>query len=341
MNNISVLGLDLAKNSFQAAILNGHGKQVRQRTLRRQQVLEYLMNADVDVIAMEACSGAHHLARTLQAAGRAVQLLPSQHVKGYLRGQKNDRNDALAIAEACQHGRIRPVQVKTQDHQDDQAFHRIRNRLKQDQTGLINQMRGLLSEYGLVIAQGVASFRKEIPWVLEDAENGLSPRFRELLHRRYQHWLALQEELDWFDQCLNEQVKQNPVCQKLMELPGVGPVVSSQLACWMGNGHQFSRGRDASAALGVVPRQYSTGGRESLYGITKRGDPNLRAAMVHGCRAVVAAAVKKGKDDQLSQWIQSLVARRGFNKAVVALVNKLVRVAWVIVARGESYRPAG
>lgn len=336
----NVLGLDLAKDVFHLVILTGDGKELRRLTLRRTKLLAYLLKADVECIAMEACSGAHHWARVLERHGCTVKLLPPQHVKGYLRGQKNDFNDARAIGEACLHGSVRPVKVKTLAEQEIQSFHRIREQLLTERTRMVNQLRGLLSEYGIVVRQGIAPLRTRLPDILEDAENDLGSMLRAILRRQTDRLTSLCEEIDWYDAQLKRQVNQSDVCERLMEAPAIGPVVSSKLFVWLGDGSQFKRGRDASAALGVVPKQHSSGGKVVLKGITKRGDKSLRAALIHGARAVVTQARKSHKHDKLSRWLRDLEQRRGFNKAVVALANKLVRIAWVIVARGERYRPA-
>lgn len=337
MNKHTVISIDLAKNVFHIMILNRAGKQLQRKKLKRSQLLDFIGRQEPARIALEACGSAHYWARQFRALGHEVVLLPPQHVKGYLRGQKNDYNDALAIAEACLHDRIRPVPVKSVEQQDEQGFHRIRRQLTGERTRLCNQLRGLLSEYGIVIAQGAHSVRGKLPGILEDAENGLTPRIRELLNRQYQRLLELNQELSWYDRQLVEQSKTDEVCQRLVTVPGIGPVVSSALKSWMGDGRQFSRGRDASAALGVVPRQHSSGDKPCLLGISKRGDGYLRSLMIHGARSVVFCA--KNKTDPLSCWINRLVATRGVNKAVVALANKLVRIAWVIITRGEPYQP--
>lgn len=285
---------------------------------------------------MEACGTAHYWGRKIRQIGHSVVLLPAQHVKGYLRGQKNDYNDAKAIAEACQHGAIRPVTVKSIEQQDEQTFLLMRQHISGDRTRLINHVRGLLAEYGVVLSKGSHVLRKELPFILEDVENGLTGEFRELLFRQYTQLKRLDEELQWYNERLAVKAKQEDACQRLMQVPGIGPVVSVALKAWMGEGQQFKRGRDASAALGLVPKQFSTGGREVLLGITKRGDRKLRALVVHGARAVVSRA--NNKTDRLSQWIIRLVETRGFNKAVVALANKIIRVSWVIICRGESYK---
>lgn len=336
MSDLRTVGLDLAKNTFFAVALSGTGKRQWRKKLSRTQVLRTFAQQQMCRIAMEACAGAHYWARKLQELGHEVVLLPAHHVKGYLRGQKNDYNDAEAIAEACLHGRVRPVRPKTLEQQEMQSMHRMRKLLVAERTALVNHVRGLLAEYGVVIAQGRARFGREMPFVLEDAENDLTPRMRELLARQLDRYRALDEELSWYDQQIKEQVRQDEVCRQLMTVPAFGPVVSSVFRGWIGDGRQFRCGREASAALGIVPRQYSTGGKPTLLGITKKGDKELRSLVIHGARAVVKHAHKK--DDPLSRWIQRLMQRRGTNKAVVALANKLVRIAWAIVTRGEVYR---
>lgn len=339
MTKRTTIGIDLAKNVFALVAMNANGRELWRKTLRRQRLLPFLAKQEGATLAMEACGSSHYWGREFQALGFEVKLLPAQHVKGYQRGQKNDYNDAKAIAEASLHGSIRSVPVKSLEQQDDQVFLGVRRSLEKERTRLGNQMRGLLAEYGQIISPGVASLRKAIPEILEDAENGVTTRFRAVLNRQYRRFMELSEELAWYDQELKRQAKDDDVCRRLDELPGVGEVVAAALKGWLGDGQQFQRGRDASAALGLVPRQHSSGGKECLYGITKRGDRYLRSLVVHGARSVVARASQKA--DPLSRWIQRLKAERGFNKAAVALANKLVRIAWVIVARGERYTPSG
>lgn len=337
MTETTTIGLDLAKSVFFLVKMDAKGQQLARKRLRRHQLSAYMQRLTPCCIAMEACGGAHHWARTFQTMGHEVRLLPAQHVKGYQRGQKNDYNDATAIAEACLHGAMRAVAIKSQAQQDQQSLHRLRRGVEQDRTRLINRLRGLLGEYGVVIGGGVAALRRALPELLEAEEARLSPWLRQLLGREYRRLQALDEELKGYDAELRQQAAEDPVCQSLQALPGFGPVVSSAVAAWLGDGQQFRRGRDASAALGVVPAQHTTGGKIQLLGITKRGDRYLRSLVIHGARAVVTHAGKK--HDPLSRWLQRLIAERGFNKAVVALANKLVRIAWVIVARGERYRP--
>ena len=338
MKKDTTIGIDLAKNVFALVALNQAGKESWRKTVRRKQLLALLAKQEQCMVAMEACGSSHYWAREIRKLGHDVQLLPPQHVKGYLRGQKNDYNDASAIAEACQHGKIRPVPIKSPEQQSKQSFHVIRRSIANERVRLSNQLRGILAEYGISLPKGVATLRRELPFILEDAENDLPIELRTLLARQYERFRDIEEELAWYEQQIKLQVKQDEVCQRLNEVPGIGPVIASSLKSWMGDGRQFSRGRDASAALGLVPRQHSSGGKNVLLGITKRGDSHMRALVVHGARSILSRV--EGKTDPLSKWAQKLKTNRGFNKAAVALANKLVRIAWVIIARGETYRQA-
>ncbi len=336
MNKCRTIGIDLAKNTFYLIVLDANNKEIERKKLNRKQLLLHLAQRTPCTVAMEACASSHYWGRKIEQLGYTVELLPAQHVKGYLRGQKNDYNDARAIAEASLHGAIRHVEIKSLAQQDEQTFLQMRQHISNERKRLISHTRGLLAEYGIVLPQGSRVLKRELPWILEDSENELTDNFRQLLFRHVALLEGLDIELKWYDEQLEIKAKQNEVCQRLVKVPGIGPVVSISVKAWMGDGKQFKRGRDASAALGLVPKQFSTGGREVLLGITKRGDKKLRAIVVHGARAVVSRAKKK--TDRLSQWINRLVEKRGFNKAVVALANKLIRIAWVIISRGESYK---
>lgn len=337
MSDLMTVGVDLAKTVFYVVAVDRGGRQVWRRKLTRKQLLTYFARLERCRIALEACGGAHYWARMLKAQGHEVVILPPQHIKAYARGQKNDYNDALAIAEACQHGRLRPVVIKGVADHDRQCVLQLRRQRVAEQTRLVNQVRGLLLEYGVVINRGKAAFAREVPRVLEDAENELTPGMRELVHRQWLRYQALVEELRWYDRQLHVQVQADPVCQRLMTVPGIGPVVSSVLRGHLGDGTSFRRGRDISASLGLVPRQCTTGGRVQLGGISKRGDSYLRSLLIHGARSVLQQASRK--QDALSRWAVSVQQRRGYNKAVVALANKLARIAWAVVVRGEAYRP--
>lgn len=338
MDKITTVGVDLAKNVFHAVCCDPHGKIVKKKMLRRSQVLEYFANFKACLVGMEACASAHYWAREIGALGHQVKLIPPQYVKPYVRGNKNDYNDALAIAEAVTRPEMRFVSVKTPAQQDIQALHRLRERRIADRTALCNQLRGLLAEYGLIMPTGVNVVRRKLPELLEDGENGLSDLFRRLLRQSYQHLQELDENIDFYTKEMQRHSQQDEACQRLQTIPGFGPIISSVFHSVVGNGEAFRRGRDVSASLGLVPRQHSSGGKELLLGISKRGDRYLRSLLVHGARAVVIQAANK--DDRLSRWINKLKAERGFNKAVVALANKLARIGWAVLAHKTEYQIA-
>lgn len=337
MKEVTVIAIDIAKTVFHLVFFNARGQVLSQRKLRRNQLIEFIANHTAVPIVMEACGSSHHWGRSFMALGHRVALLPPQHVKAYLRGQKNDFNDARAIGEAFYHGHIRSVPVKSIEQQDEQSFHRLRKQWMQLRGDIIRQMRGLLAENGIALPTGVAAFKRAIPLVLEDAENTLSLRMRALLHRQYERFLEVNEECAWYDRELKRHVKKDEVCQRLIELPGFGGVVASAFKNWLGDGQHFKCGRDASAALGIIPKQHSSGDKTCLMGITKRGNKELRSLVIHGARSVMIHAHKKR--DPLSQWITALVERRGKNRATVALANKLIRMAWRLVAKNERYQP--
>lgn len=325
------LGLDLAKEVFHFESSAG-----QRQKLKRSQLLRHFATRDKTHIVMEACGSAHYWSRELQRLGHTTTLLPPQHVKAYARGQKNDYNDARAILEAYQHGKVRSVATKSLAQQNQQALIRARKLLIGEQTRLANQTRGLLLEYGIALPKGIASVRNRLPELIASADHSMTPLLRELLDRQNQRLQQLREEQRWYDTQVKCQAKQDDDCGRLCEVPGFGPIVSFAFKSWLGTGHQFRRGRDASAALGLVPRQHTSGDKVRLAGITKSGDAYLRSLVVHGARAVATQSPRKS--DPLSCWVQRLIETRGFNKAVVALANKLVRIAWVVVARQEAYR---
>lgn len=334
------VGIDLAKNSFYMLALDEKGTQLWRKKVKRAGLLKFIANLPLSHIVMEACSGAHYWARCFKELNHHVSLLPAQHIKAYLRGQKNDYNDAEAIAEAIAeaalHNRVRAIPIKTLEQHDIQSTHVIRKKLVADKVRLINQLRGLLSEYGVVLPQGKAAFVREIPALLEDGDNQLTSWLRMLIQRQYSRLLSILEDIAWHEKQIQLAVEQSDTCQRLLTIPGFGPITSSQFSNWIGSGKQFQRGRDVSAALGVVPRQHSTGGKTKLLGITKRGDCALRSNIIQGARAVIIHAHKK--HDPLSLWVMEVVNRRGSNKAVVALANKMIRIAWAIVTREQVYQ---
>ena len=336
MSKITTIGLDLAKNVFHVVGCDAHGKRVRRKQLRRGQMLRYFANLLPSLVGMASCASASYWARELQALGHAVKLIPPQYVKPYVRGNKNDYNDALAIAEAVVQPQMRFAAIKTVAQQDIQALHRLRERRIAERTALCNQVRGLLGEYGIVLPRGVVSLRRRLPELLEDAGNGLSELFRRLLAQCDQQFGELDAHIDGYTRELKRQSRQSAACQRLETIPGYGPIVASVFYSVVGDGSAYRRGRDVSAAVGLVPRQHSSGGKENLLGISKRGDRYLRSLLIHGARSVVRQAA--GKDDRLSRWINRVKAARGYNKAVVALANKLARIGWAVLAHNTTYQ---
>jgi transposase len=333
---ITRVALDLAKNSIQLWAADKHNHCVLRKTLKRTQVLPWFRQQEPCEVGMEACASAHYWAHELQALGYRVSLLPPQYVKPFVIGQKNDANDAAAIGAAMQHPGIPRVAVKSVAQQDTAALHRMRQLKMKQRTALINQMRGLLMEYGIVIARGVSALRGAIPQLLEDAQNGLSAEFRPWLWELYEDLKQLQTRIDTLTHTIVQRVQHNEAAKRLLSLPGVGALTASALNAHVGDARQFENARQLAAYLGLVPRQHSTGGTPRLFGIHKCGDAYLRSLLIHGARSVLRTA--PGKDDDRSRWLMNIAARRHRNVAVVAQANKTARMAWAVLSRGEDYR---
>lgn len=335
---ISVVGLDIAKSVFHLYAVNRAGKLVKKKMLKRQQLSAFFARLEPCIIAMEACGGANYWARVFQQQGHEVKLIAPQYVKPYVKGNKNDYNDAEGIAEAASRPSMRFVPIKSVEQQDVQIVHRLRERLVKSRTALVNQIRGLLAEYGIVINKGVAAVRRDLPLILEDAENGLTAMSRESFSELLEELRNIDERYAQCERKILVINQSHEVCQRLNDILGVGPVTATAVYAAAGDGKDFVNGRHFSAWLGLVPRQHSSGGKDTLLGISKRGNAYLRTLFIHGARAVLSYVDKKS--DRFSQWAKSLVERRGHNKACVAVANKLARIAWAIMAKGEQYRPA-
>jgi transposase len=333
------IGIDLAKNVFQLHGVDDRGKVVFRKRLTRDKWLRVLCESVEPgcEVGMEACGGAHHWARQLQARGFVVKVIAPQFVTPYVKSNKNDANDAEAICEAMSRPNMRFVQPKTVSQQDLQAVHRIRQELMTHRTAKANQIRGLVTEYGIVAPLGLASLRSAIPCWLEEAENGLTVLFRSLLHGLWEDLRRFDQRIATMDAEVDRIAKSDPAAQRLQQLRGVGPLIATALIASVGNGEQFSQGRQMAAALGLTPKQHSSGGKERLLGISKRGDPYLRSILIHGARSAAAAA--KNKDDRLSRWVTELAQRRHLNVAAVALANKTVRMAWAMMRNEADYDP--
>lgn len=335
---ITFVGIDLAKRSFHLHAADERGERVLSKALTRKRLPGFIAQLPPCTIAMEACGSAHHWARTFRAYGHEVRLIAPQFVKPFVKSNKNDAADAEAICEAVQRPTMRFVAVKNIEQQDIQAIHRLRSLAVGQRTALINQTRGLLLEFGLEVAQGRAALQRRLPEILEDAENGLSERFRAELGRLYEELQHVNERVTHYDVQIDQIAKDNAQVQALIQLPGVGAKGATALLAAVGEDPSlFKNGRGLAAWLGLVPRQHSTGGKDRLLGISKRGDVYLRQLLIHGARAVLRCADRK--DDPLSRWATALKARRHANVATVALANKLARMAYAILTTGQMYDP--
>ena len=336
---LSRVGIDLAKNVYQLHGVDRHGKTMLKRRLKRHQWLKVLLDkTEPDcVIGMEACAGAHHWGRELQALGYTVKLIPPQFVKPYVKSNKSDAKDAEAICEAMSRPNMRFVMVKRVEQQDIQATHRIRAELITQRTAKANQIRGLVAEYGLVAPKHLSSLRAAIPCWLEDAQNGLTGDFRALLQGVWRDLLLLDDRVGEMDKLIKRLADSNEDCVRLQQLRGIGPMIATALIASVGDARQYHKGRQMAAAIGITPKQHSSGDKHRLLGISKRGDVYLRTLMIHGARAVVARATHK--DDRLSRWVTNIANKKHPNVAAVALANKTARMAWAMLRNKTDYDP--
>jgi len=332
------MGMDVGKTTFHLFGVDEAGVEAVKKKLRRKQVLAYFANLPACLVAMEACGGSHYWAREIGKLGHEVKLISPQFVKPYVKGNKNDYNDAEGICEAAGRASMRFVTVKPVEQQDIQGLHRIRQSVVKQRTALANQIRGLLGEYGIVVGYGISQVRRRIPEVLEDGENALTDRFRGWLSELLEALRALDERIKKYDEEIQREYAANEVCRRLGAIEGIGPQIATAVIATYGDGKQFRNGRQFAASIGLVPRQHTTGDRPVLLGISKRGDKYLRTLLIHGARSAIRWMEEKA--DPRSRWLQSLVARRGKNKAAVALANKNARIIWALLTRGECYRAA-
>ena len=334
------VGVDIAKSVFHCHGVDRFEKTQWQGKYRRERWLNALSKRvpKGSEIGMEACASSHYWGCELQKMGYKVKLVAAQFVKPYVKSNKNDAVDAEAICEAMSRPNMRFVAVNSVQQQGVQASHRIRDELVCHRTAKANQIRGLVGEYGLIAPVGIGQLRKALPMWIEDAQNGLTDLFRVLLNGLAEDLRILDHRIQVLSKRITQHVKQDPVANRLMKLRGAGPLIASALVAAIGDGKQFSKGRDFAASLGLTPRQHSTGGKDRLLGISKRGDSYLRKLMIHGARAVMRHA--KNRDDNLSQWINELATRKHVNVATVALANKTARVAWALVNKDMNYDPA-
>ncbi len=337
MNKISIVGIDLAKSTFQLHGIDSQGHTRLTKKLRRSQLLKHLSKLPECKIAMEACCGSHYWAREILALGHQVQLIPPQQVKPFVQGHKNDARDAQGIAEAASRPKTSSVTVKSEAQLDIQALHCVRERLIRERTAIGNEIRGILAERGIVMAAGIKALRNRITELMAQPDS-LSPITQQLAMDLLQQWQDRDEAVRRYDVQLKVLAKQDPVCQQLQSVPGIGIINATLLRCHGGNGSQYKNGRQFSASLGLVPRQHSSGDKPRLMGISKKGNRTVRKQLVHGARSAYKKFMKQAPKSRLAAWVQQLASRMHPNKVVVALANKLARIAWVILTRQETYR---
>jgi len=334
---ITTVGLDLAKSVFQVHAVDGRGKAVLRKQLKRSEMASFFAHLPSSLIGMEACSSAHHWARKLTALGHEVRLMAPQFVKPYVKTNKNDRNDAEAICEAVARPNMRFVPVKTSEQQTVLALHRARAAYVKARTAQANQMRGLLSEFGIILPQGIGQLYRQVPDILADGDNALPGPMRALLHRLLEQLKALDQQVAELKGEIVTWHLHNEDSRRLEHIGGFGPLTASALVASLGNARSFKNGRQVAAWLGLVPRQDSSGGKTRLLGISKHGDVYLRTLLIHGARAVLRHLAHRthGTDD----WLRRLLARRNQNVAAVALANKNARIAWALLAHHRDFTP--
>jgi len=326
-----VFGVDIGKNIFHIVGIDEAGRPIQRVRVRRDTLLQFFARAKPAIVGMEACPGSQWLARKLNVFGHTVRIIPAQFVKPYLKSNKNDTLDAEAIAEASTRPTMRFVDVKSIEQIDVQALHRARDMMVTQRTRMISQMRAFCLEYGATIRQGAGVFKLDLPRVISDTSNDLSPAIRRLLAELFDDMMRLEHRIGEITREIEALVAQSDVARRLMTIPGIGPLSASALLAAAGRGHQFKKARDLAAWLGLVPGQYSTGGKSTLMGISKRGNGYVRRLLIHGARSCVLH-LDRAKS-RLGVWVDQMQRRMHINKVVVALANKIARIAWVILNR--------
>jgi len=344
MNKVCRIGLDIAKSYFQAHGVDKYGNKVFNKKLKRADVLPFFANLPSSLIGLEACGSAHFWARELSQldAGHTVRLISPRLVKPFVEVKnKNDANDAEAICEVVGRPSTRFVNVKTVEQQDLNAWHRIRDRKIRERTALANQIRALLYEQGITIPVGIANVRKQLPFIYENLDNALSLGARDYLSELYAEFVDCDAYATKYESRIKAFAKTNEVCKRLMKIPGVGPLTATAVFAHVGNAIQFKNGRAFAAYLGLTPKEHSSGGKQKLLGITKRGNSHIRCLLIQGARIVARFCLQKSnyQGEQRIRWVHSIVDRRGKHIAAVALANKTARIIWALLARGEEYNP--
>lgn len=337
--NINVVGIDLAKHIFQLCAVDVHGKIVKESSVRRKELLEKVIELSPRTIAMEACGGANYWARELMKRGFEVKIMPAYYVKPFVKGNKNDKQDARAIVEACLRPTMQFVHPKNEAQQDIQSLLRIREGYQQMRTQVSNQLYGLLAEYGEVISKSITQLKNRLPTLYDRAnDNGLSDELKGLLEMQYAHLVSIETNIKACDKRVSALAKRHESCQRLQAIEGVGELTAVAIVSLVGDVNAFKNGRHFAAYLGLVPRQHSSGGKERLMGISKRGDRYVRSLLVHGGRSVTRCI--QNKMDERSLWVSRIKRERGYNKAAVAVANKNARIIFAMLKSGDAYRKA-
>jgi len=341
MNEVSAIGLDLAKNVFYVHGADQTGKKLFSKKLTRSKVLDFFANTKPCLVGMEAGNGSNYWARELKKLGHDARLMAPQFVKPYVKSNKTDENDAAAICEAVTRPSMRFVGIKTLQHQDMQSIHRIRERLVASRTGLVCEIRGFLGEYGIVLPVGIRHVKNELPGLIADEENDLTPFSRELLQNLYSELLELNAKVSKYDSYIRYIHRHHPVANKLATIPGIGMLTATAIVAKVPDPHSFKNGREFAAYLGLVPKQRSSGGKSNMLGISKRGDRYIRTMLIHGARVLVSNTTKMEHNMPTKmKWLQKVKERRGYCKASVAMANKNARICWAVMTKGEEYKPA-
>jgi transposase len=333
--NISRVGIDLAKNIFQICAVDSRGKVIFNKTVKRPELKTFIANLPTSEIVLESCSSSNYWYQTFSRYGHNVRLINPAYVKPYVKTNKSDAADAEALCEAAARPTMRFVQPKTPDQQDTQLLHRVRTRLVSRRTSLSNQLRGLLAEYGIVINEGINNVRKRMPQILEDAENNLSATARTVFAQLNDELVEIDQRVDSLSKELIRVSDHHSRCKQFKTVYGIGPMVATALYTAMGDPKHYKNGREFAAFLGLVPRQYSTGGKPKLGGISKRGDTQTRTLLIQGAQAALSRMHKR--NDRLSLWACKIKERRGHNIATVALANKLARICWAMARNNTAF----
>lgn len=334
------LGIDLAKNIFYVSMMDAKGNEILSKSFRRKKLVEFVTKQEVMIIGMEACGGAHHFGRLFQEMGHEVRLVAPQFVKPFVRGEKNDKNDARAIAECVMRPNMRFVAVKSIKQQELQMWHRMRSGLVNQRKSLSNELRGLLAEFGYVMPTGYRALEKKIIEIVSLAESPFEDRTKDLLLQMRMDLVNLEKRILGYEEMFARLCREVDVCKRLIQIEGVGIITATAIWAHVGEASRFKNGRQFAAYLGLVPKQNSSGGKVRLSGITKRGDKTIRQLLIHGARAVVRFADKRLTTSRKHRWVHRIDKERGRNKACVALANKNARTIWALMYYGTEYKTA-